>query len=315
MLPRNGRPCEPDRGGGVTVTLVVARSWPSGRVRVTADLRVTDAQELRRGYPSAVLKNVILSETVVVAAAGNAELALHALRALPDRPERAAEVLPALEKSSAAAGAGDCRTEFLVAGAGDGLWRVTASGARDDGRASWIGDAAAYAVYQHGYHESPVGPPLIVPGISPPGLPPAFDTEMQEVLRMGDGIHRLDATGSVPTVGEAFITASATPSRPLHYEQQAFLAADHEQVIEPRAWVAADWGTVARGGFGYATLVPEQPGIGMLGLYFPHAGLGLLYHPLRRDEPFVYPRMSHAAFRACVLAEHGIAINGPAFGE
>ena len=296
------------------MTLVVARNWPSGRVLVTADLRVTDAHEIRRGYPTALLKNVILSETVVVAAAGNAELALHALRGLPDRPERAGEVLSVLGDASARAGSGDGRTEFLVAEAGGGICRVTASGGHDDGRASWIGDAAAYSVYQHGYHETPVHPPLIVPGISPPGPALPFDTEMQEVLRMVNGIHHLDATGSVPTVGEAFITAAATPSRPLHYEQQAFLAADHEQVIEPGGWVGADWGTVASGGFGYATLVPEQPGIGMLGLYFPHAGLGLLYHPLRRNDPFVYTRVSHAAFRARVSAEHGIAIDGPGFG-
>lgn len=38
------------------MTLVVAQKWLSERVRVVADLRVTDAYEIRRGYPFAVLK-------------------------------------------------------------------------------------------------------------------------------------------------------------------------------------------------------------------------------------------------------------------
>lgn len=82
-------------------------------------------------------------------------------------------------------------------------------------------------------------------------------------------------------------------------------------MLPTKGWVAADWGTVANGGFGYMLLVPVESGIGVIGLHFPHAGLGLLYHPLSRDDPYVYTRVTHADFRRRVHDDHGLAIDGP----
>lgn len=58
-------------------------------------------------------------------------------------------------------------------------------------------------------------------------------------------------------------------------------------------------------------VVPTEAGTGVIGLYFPHVELGLLYHPLVQDEAFVYARVTHGAFRAAVLREHGVSIDGP----
>jgi hypothetical protein len=70
---------------------------------------------------------------------------------------------------------------------------------------------------------------------------------------------------------------------------------------------------VAKGGFGYSTLTPTDPGIGLIGLDFPHPGLGLLYQPLKRDDAFAYPQVAHEDFLARVLKEHGVQIDGPGF--
>lgn len=96
---------------------------------------------------------------------------------------------------------------------------------------------------------------------------------------------------------------------------RSFLAADHEQVITPeQGWVNADWGTVANGGFGFSMLVPDEPGVGIVGLYFPHPALGLLYHPLAQEEPFAYRDVTDAEFRTRVLGDHGVSISGPVLG-
>jgi hypothetical protein len=52
------------------MTFVVARKFESGCVRLAADLRDTDSNDIRRGYPYAALKCVILSRSLVVASLG-----------------------------------------------------------------------------------------------------------------------------------------------------------------------------------------------------------------------------------------------------
>lgn len=43
------------------MTLIVGRRNLNGVIRVVGDMRLTDAAEMRRGYPHAALKNIILS--------------------------------------------------------------------------------------------------------------------------------------------------------------------------------------------------------------------------------------------------------------
>jgi hypothetical protein len=292
----------------------VARKFESGCVRLAADLRVTDSNDIRRGYPYAVLKALILSRTLVVAFAGNAQLALHTVRQLPRPPEEITDVIPTLTASCERAGDGEGRVDYLAAVAGEGIWRITNDGVEGVLEAAWIGDHRAFELYQRAYHEGPVALPLQVPSLSPERPLPVSKAEYAETVRMMNGIFQLVLEDSINTVGEAFILAASLDGS-FRYEQQAHLAADHERVISGAKWVAPDWGTVAEGGFGYSTLVPCEPGIGVLGLYFPHPGLGLLYHPLARDDPFVYRHVTHAGFRARVLEGHGVELVGPDFGS
>lgn len=293
----------------LAMTFVVARTTSTGGVRVVADLRIT-RDDNRRGYPVAALKNVILGPDLLVAYAGNAQLATHTIRELA---QTCADREGVISRLSGQAANEAHRVEYLVAAPNEGLWRVRATSLEGDLAATWIGDQDAFELYQRAYHELHVAEPLRVPGISPEGPLPIPTEDLEALMRMSNGIRHLESEGSVETVGEAFIAAYASPEG-FRYEPQAFLAADHEQVIAGDEWVPADWGTVATGGFGYATLAPTNPGIGLLGLYFPHAGLGLLYHPLVRDKPFVYPRLTHAEFRARVLTDHGVDVDGPRFG-
>jgi hypothetical protein len=296
------------------MTLVVARKWRSGRVRVIADLRVTDSNDIRRGYPFAALKNVILSRDLLIAYAGNASLAMHTLRELASSARDPDQVLTTLSESSLRADGGDDGVDYILAAPGRGLWRITHVGVKAVQEATWIGDRDAFELYQRAFHEMPVSEPIRIPGVSPEGPLQVDPKELEDSIRMMNAISSFQFGPSVESVGEAFIEATWS-AEGFRYEQQAHLAADHEQVITGDEWVSADWGTVAEGGFGYSTLIPTEPGIGLLGLYFPHAELGLLYHPLNRDDAFVYARVTHESFRGRVLAEHGVRIDGPTFGS
>ena len=180
------------------------------------------------------------------------------------------------------------------------------------GRAGdWIGDRRAFESYQRGYHDTPVAAPISIPGVSAERAQPVSDAEIAETIRMANGIFRLASDDWLADVGEALISAFSSREG-FRYDEQAFLSADHEQIVTGDECVSADWGTVAEGGFGYSTLVPVVPGIGVLGLYFPHRGLGLLYTTLsRRDDAFVYTGVTQGQFRACVADEHGVEIDGP----
>ncbi len=275
-----------------------------------ADMRVTDSHDIRRGYPFAALKNVILSPEVLVATAGNSDLAMHTLRELPPQPRDHVELLPLLLDSCRRAGGEQGDVAYLVAVAGRGLWRVTHSGIEAEQSASWIGDPDAFELYQRAYHEMPVFEPIWVPGISPVGSLPIEPEDLAIAMRMSNAIFGLQTGPSVESIGEAFISSTSS-STGFRYDQQAHLAADHEQAITSSEWVRADWGTSAEGGFGYSTLIPTQPGIGIVGLYFPHAALGLLYHPLKQDDAFVFRQVTHAEFQVGVRDDHGVQIGGP----
>jgi hypothetical protein len=290
------------------MTLVVARAFGE-RVRVAADLRVTRRDDTARGYPIAVLKNVVLTPDVLVAFAGDVDVATAALRqakAVASHVERILEVLVQTCEQAA--------VEFIVADRPTALWRVSADGIEPTS-ATWVGDKRAYEVYQRGYHTMPaVREAIRIEGISPAGPAPFSPDELEVLSRMLNGTIALENTGSIASVGEAFVWAHASATRGFQYEQQAMLQADHEQELPPDRWVTADWGTVANGGFGYSMLVPVEPGIGIVGLYFPHAHLGLLYHPLARDEPFVYPRVSHSELREAIRSEHDVELHPAGFG-
>jgi len=292
------------------MTFVVARRLSSG-VRMLGDLRATKSDEVSRGYPIAVLKTVALSRDLAVAYAGNLEHAMDVVRGFVSSGDgRAETLLDAVEESCERA---DGDVAYLVATA-NMLWRVTAArGVERNLATAHIGTPEPFEIYQRGYHEAVVTPPLVAPGISPDRGLPVTGADYEATVRMMHGVFRLEQEAPAD-VGEAFIMLSGG-RRGFRYEQQAMLVADHEQVVESsEGWALADWGTVAEGGFGYAVLVPVEAGIGAIGLYFPHASLGLYYAPLERDEPWPYPRVSREDFLAGVRRDHGVVLDGPAFG-
>jgi hypothetical protein len=69
-------------------------------------------------------------------------------------------------------------------------------------------------------------------------------------------------------------------------------------------------GSAAHGDYSYAILTPEEPGIGAIGIYFLEGRLGLLYEPLRRDDPQPFSNVSVADFKRLVRERHGIPLGG-----
>jgi hypothetical protein len=287
------------------MTLIVGRRNLNGVVHVVGDMRLTDPAEIRRGYRFAVLKNIILSPDHLVAFAGNADLGMHMIRRFKDAPID--ELANGLLDSAREAGAGPGSVDYLLAHTERGLQRITASGVEEPTEAGWIGDPAAFEVYQQGYHARPVPKPIWIEGVSPPRDQLGDPAAMEPFIRMATGTYVLMEDQSVASVGEVFVTANS--KRGFHYEQQGFFQANHEQEIGS-GWTTLNWGTAAQGGFGFNLLPPKEHGIGAIGLYFRHGGLGLLYHPLAYDDALAYRRVTHDEFCAAVAEDHRIEIDG-----
>jgi hypothetical protein len=237
-----------------------------------------------------------------VAYSGNASVAVHTIRTL--REARGEELVTGLLQSSVDAGEDEDGVSYLVADVNVGLQRIRHSGAEPPTRATYIGEEEALEIY----HGMPKPQVLTVEEFSPPEpFPESPDTEA--FLRMSSALMQMQTMDGIATIGEAQVSAFSRNG--FHYEPQAFLAASNEQVFTSPEWTKVNWGSVADGGFGYSLLHPIDPGIGMVGLHFPHRGLGFLYHPLGYDGPAIYRDVSHEEFRAAVAEDHSIAIDGP----
>lgn len=84
----------------------------------------------------------------------------------------------------------------------------------------------------------------------------------------------------------------------------------------PATHLASTWskrvtvGAPGSGAFSYSILVPEQPGVGAIGLYFHEGRLGVLYAPLICDDPERYANSTPARFIEMVRSRHGISLFG-----
>ena len=292
------------------MTFIVARTFARG-IRIIGDMRVTSATG--RGYPIAVLKVVLIDPDLAVAYAGNLEHAMDVVRAFVADGGGAADAEHLIEQLEASCARDPGRVEYLVARRPRELWQIDHIEVRTNLTAAMIGNRSAFEIYQRGVHNAQPPQVFVMEGYTPPPMTPEQEKDLLLSSQMTAGVLALDQSG-IEDVGEAFVSVWGG-SEGFRYEQQAFLAADHEQVITGDAWTHADWGTVAEGGFGYSVLAPSEPGIGMVALYFPHAGLGMLYAPLKRDGPCVYPRVMQAELCDRLMTDTDVMFGGASFGS
>lgn len=307
------------------MTLVVARQGSEGRIRVIADMKITHPWEIKRGYPHAGLKNIVLDNGLLVAYAGNVELAVHTIR--ESSHLRGEQLVTALSKSSQAAGPDNQAVEYLIADVERGLRRIRDGGAEPPTRATWIGHEDAFAVYQQVYHNMP-RPWLLEMATQDDQLaelyPDTPDTEA--FLRMDGAISAISQTKYMPpsmpgssdpipaldSIGEVFVSACSKDG--FHYEQQVMLVTGVDTIVSGTELQPIQMGTVADGAFSYALLTPSAPGIGLIGLYFAFGRCGILYHPLSHTAPLIYSGTSYEEFIAAVSEDHGVTIEGPNTG-
>ena len=299
------------------MTLVVAACTPLG-VRLGADMRLTDRNAAHHGFLSARLKLVLVSSTQCIAYAGRDGLAITAIRHIFTKeldPTRAASHLLDVHITEAQT------ADFLVASLDPIALVAITNGRAQQCRASWLGDLAAFDEYQRNYHADH----RLLPEDAYASAGEATDIEI--ATRMASGMEAVvhgapvDAKGNLvlpsggahETVGEAIVYAR----RRVHHGlfgygvySRARSSGFAPTLATKLGVVPPDWGSAERGAFTYSMLVPADPGVAAVGLYFVEGELGILYAPLIFDEPTPVTRVSREEFVRVVEAEHGIKLEG-----
>src|SRR3954454_20893376 len=283
------------------MTLVVARR--SGEsIRMSADLRISDRGATKSGFVVGALKVVILNPDLCVGFAGPVGRALVALRAVAREANSDSDLETGHQTLLDAHRASGCETDFLVASRDPvDLARIAGGGVETGMSSAGIGDPDAFAAYQVAYHGAEVARQL------PPDAEHRRE-ELDQAARMSQAMRAVIDDDSLPTVGETVIEAASTPLEPgFRYAPSGFISASHEQIIPAGEEARIEFGNAAQGGFAYAVLVPDNHGIGAVGIHFFQGRLGLYYDPLRLDRPEPFPNVTHDEFRAAIQNRYGVA--------
>jgi hypothetical protein len=298
------------------MTLVVARVTPIG-VRVAGDMRITDPNAAGpRGFLGAALKVILLRPTLCIGYAGNVGLALAAIRRVASEDLSAEDVESQLLDVHRRS---DGNTDFLIASLRPSRLVVVKNGRAKASSAAWIGDQRAFAEYQLHYYDELR---RLLPLESYDSPERAEDIAI--ATRMGNGMEAVVHGASFVIEGETRIL-----TRPQGGSHQAVgeaivyvvLRAEddlfgYSVLMRATASVSEESGvgsletSAARGVFSYKVLVPTQPGVGIVGLYFDQGQLGVIYAPLLLDDPERYPGVSRDAFIELVRLRHGISLHG-----
>jgi hypothetical protein len=247
------------------MTLIVARALP-GQIRMVGDTRITDRTAILRGAFMGALRHVILGPDMCFAFAGNVERGQQCLQKVAalykaDEPfEEMIELARTVHADSG--GAADFLLGRLAAGASE-LTRIAGGEVERGLSFAWIGEEAAFTVYQEARAKIPRDPDGV------PNLLKAF----HHLLSAGEGA-RVDAP----------CLAIATLQGGLTYAPIGVLAPG------ARRGAAGLW-TSGSDGPGFTVLAPRQAGLGAIAVWF-ESRVGALFHPMRRADPIVYRNVS-----------------------
>lgn len=311
------------------MTLVVANRVSRG-IRLVGDSTVTDRNAVLRGQLTGALKIVILEPRVCVAFSGGVHRGIDAIRRLHARQciTLNQRLDPSDVQNLLSEAAHDGGVEFLVATvAPKSLMRVRAGEVTPSDQL-WIGDHDAFEAYQRHFHE-PTGMAFRAHAETPEeeafheelarsrgresfqghGL----DADQQEDFDLAAGMSQamddVIADPSVPTVDGFPIHVKGDDEHGFRYQSRAAQFGGFPQTIRPGVETPLRFGKPASaGGYGYTYCIPAETGVGAVGVHFPQARIGALFHPVLGDEPIRYRGVDQGEFISAVEKDHEIRL-------
>jgi hypothetical protein len=273
------------------MTLVVGLKTQK-RVQLLSDTRITHPDVTQIEELPGRLKLVTISPSVCVGYAGPTNRAMDSIRALA---RTGASFLEAVEALRTVSANGD--VDFLAAQSLPSLdlWKIQRGRAASVNGTVWIGDGEAATEYEQR-------------AITARQLPHTDDPELGIISSLGSAFNALVRERAIESVGGLPIRVSSRLDG-FHYPEQA-LAYYPAQTIPPGVSTTLTFGGPAEGGFAYSLLVPDQPGVPIIGVHFVQGRLGYVYVPLEQDKPVEVPEVTHSQLREYVRAHYRSNVDG-----
>jgi hypothetical protein len=284
------------------MTLVVARAFQDA-LHFVSDTRRSLDRKVREKDPliDGVLKCVLISRDVCVAFAGDikaAEKAIGPLLQLRDgtRDDIRRHLLDWHRRSYKEFGISG--VDFLLATSDPeaGIDKFCDNGIRTDLRVAWIGALAAFNRYQAEYAS-----------IEPSGF---RSDEEDAPYRMHDALQMVISSGAVLDVGDLRIHTKGDRQNGFRYwpYDGSYGHLPVSGTTKPTSLLRS---VGAEGGsFRLSVLVPQENGIGALGVYVVENRSGALFYPAHGWESRVYRAVSIAEFAERVRLEFGLTLRG-----
>jgi hypothetical protein len=260
-------------------------------IRIFADTKKTSPDEILRGVQTSVLKVVIVRSDLCICFAGHIGPATVALEGLDqmigEEPWTLGSVL-----------------DYLVATLTPKaeLHRVSGGRIESDLEFCWIGDQDAFSTYQEFFHQTPA--------LERDDVSPDLAETLNTIWRMERAFVRLVESGRHENVGEFMIQVGTKPGG-FYYEG---IHIGHPGLPNLRRKIQKsedirDW-AAAGGSYTFSILVPEQPGIGAIGIHFYEGNFGAIFYPLKNDKPVLIMDVDQEAFRDSVIQRFGLRLSG-----
>jgi hypothetical protein len=287
-----------------------------------SDMRITFREDSARrpSYVSAALKTVLINPSLCLGYAGDRDTALDGIRFVATHGldgDAASEHLQDVHIR------GRGVADFVIASIRPSKLVVVKDEAATETEAGWIGDQAAFEDYQAEYFRDR-GPALPAEFCLSAAHAQDIETASRMSNALGAVVHGSPFTpegrvvipsgGRHNTVGEAVVAVVPRIEDGLlkYSDQSRAQSSGFAEPLPPGPGgvVPPDWGSAARGSFSYSMLVPREPGVGAIGLYFIEGRFGVLYAPLLATDAETFPNITVEAFAEIVRLRHGIELSG-----
>ncbi len=269
------------------MTLVAARVFNGAKVAILGDSRITFSEERTRPSPNFVLKTVVLRPDLAVSYAGDIVRANIALQSL-DVAAPSAKLTQELLQAHLELGLND--PDFLISELSPSprFARIRSGVVEHDLQVAWLGNHSAFGALQEKvatseYEDARVGWTAAFRAIVTEGDFPDIGDFVIECYGGKDGFVYKPETGCQFWPAR---TSTNSEFEPLHP------------------------GTAANGGYSWRLLVPREPGVGAVALYFDQGRLGVMLFPRKRETLFRFPDVDFEDFTTEVTARFGIRLWG-----
>lgn len=272
--------------------------------RILSDTKIIDSEQILRGVETNILKVVILRPDLCIGFAGligPASLAIEKMHEFIGAEEvNIDRVLDHLLQRHLGAAK---QTDFVVASLtpNSNLYKISAGNVESNLQTCWIGDHDAFSTFQEFFHQTR--------GFERPDLSTELAQTVNTIFRMQRAFMRLVESGLHESVGQFMIEVATNPGAGFYYEARYIgtpgAPSLHRQ-IEPSEEIS-DW-SAAVGGFSTRILVPNEAGVGAIGIHFFQGKFGALFYPIKQEKPIVIREVDEEEFITEIFEQFGIRL-------